>query len=348
MNAFNPVFSCDRAFLNLANRLVSFESIMQDPIPPINWLVQSLISTGTRTVVFGEFGSMKSWALLDLSLHIAAGHPWLDTFPVPQPQAVLFIDEEMPERELRRRVKRLGEGMGLQKSSIPFQSISHLGVRFQEGKIDALLDALHKAGFDPDIIVVETLRRVLSGSENEAVDVGEFWQSVGPLLTAGKTLIISHHMKKPNVQGGTSIRHRASGSTDILAGADAAYAITREDDHFTISCVKNRVAVELEPFRVAMEDDGSESGPVVLRYVGKQPDIGAEQSKIEWAKEQILVFLADQLDFTATTDCLLGYLKEQGITQRTGERALQALCMAGVLEKMDHGRYRLPPGPRAI
>ena len=125
MNTFNPVFLYASPFPNLTKRLVSFESIMRDPIPPIDWLVESLISTGTRTVVFGEFGSMKSWALLDLSLHIAAGRSWLDTFPVPQPQAVLFIDEEMPERELRRRVKRLGEGMGLQESSIPFRSISH-------------------------------------------------------------------------------------------------------------------------------------------------------------------------------------------------------------------------------
>jgi RecA-family ATPase len=205
MNGFDPAFSHNNSFPNLAGRLVSFDSIMREPLPPIEWLVESLIPTGTRTVVFGEFGSMKSWALLDLSLHIAAGHSWLDTFPVRQSQSVLFIDEEMSERELRRRVKRLGEGMGLQESSIPFQAISHLGVRFQEGKVEALLDALNQVDFDPDIIVVETLRRVLNGSENEAADVGEFWQSVGPILTAGKTLIVSHHMRKPNTQGHDSM-----------------------------------------------------------------------------------------------------------------------------------------------
>jgi RecA-family ATPase len=63
--------------------LVSFDTIMREALPPINWLADPLIQHGTRTVMFGDFGCKKSWLLLDLALHIAAGRPWLGTFAIP-------------------------------------------------------------------------------------------------------------------------------------------------------------------------------------------------------------------------------------------------------------------------
>ena len=63
--------------------------------------------------------------------------------------------------------------MGLRESSIPTFKRSATSVcGFRRAKVEALLDALNQVDFDPNIIVVETLRRVLNGSENEAADVG--------------------------------------------------------------------------------------------------------------------------------------------------------------------------------
>ena len=78
-----------------------------------------------------------------------------------------------------------------------------------------LLDELHCRGLDPDVIIIETFRRVLVGGENEADRVAEFWRQVEPLQRAGKTVIISHHMKKPS-NFGSQVRYQASGSTDII------------------------------------------------------------------------------------------------------------------------------------
>jgi RecA-family ATPase len=89
---------------NTALPLISFERVMADDAPPVAWLVDPLIADGDRVVVYGEFGAMKSWLLLDLSLHLAAGHPWLGKFPIPVAKRVLFIDEEMNERTLRRGI----------------------------------------------------------------------------------------------------------------------------------------------------------------------------------------------------------------------------------------------------
>ena len=350
MNSFDDDTTNHFAFPDLASRLVSFESIMREPLPPIEWLVEPLIPTQSRTIVFGEYRSMKSWTLLDLSLHIAAGRPWLDTFDISEPRSVLYIDEEMPVHELRRRVKRMGEGMGLQDGSIPFRAVSHLGIRFTEEKVEGLLADLLLVGFDPDIIVVETLRRVLVGSENEATHVAEFWHSASPILVAGKTLIISHHMKKPNLLKHEPTRHRASGSTDILAGADMAYAIVRNQDELTISCEKNRMAPEIEPFKIRMEIQGidDEQSSVNMRYVGQPWSSEEDQSKVEQAKAAILSHLQDQQLFIATRRDILTYLKQEGIAERTGERALAALCEERIVEKMTRGQYRLQLEVKAV
>lgn len=350
MYGFDDEIAPIPVYPDLANRLVSFDTIMQEPLPPIEWLVDRLIPTQSRTIVFGEYRSMKSWTLLDLSLHIAAGRAWLNTFEIPQARSVLYIDEEMPEHELRRRVKRMGDGMGLNEAFIPFQALSHLGVRFHHDKVEALLRELRGAGIDPEIIVVETLRRVLNGSENEATHVAEFWHSATPILAEGKTLIVSHHMKKPNSQHPEAVRHRASGSTDILAGADLAYAITRNENDLTIRCEKNRVAPEIEPFKIQLVTDGidEEQDAVIMRYVGQPPSSEEERSKHEQAKRTIVTFLQDQQFFIATRKEILMYLKHEGISERTGERALEELCNEGTVERTDRGQYRLRPEVKAV
>ena len=108
--------------------LVSFADIITHDLPPIDWLVTDLIANQDRVVVYGEFGSLKSWLLLDLALAITSGQPWLGQFTVPQPKKVLYVDEEMNERTLRRRVKQLGAGIGTSSSEIPFRAMSLCGV----------------------------------------------------------------------------------------------------------------------------------------------------------------------------------------------------------------------------
>ena len=68
--------------------LLAFDTIVADPLPPAAWCVEPLIGDGSRVVVYGEWGSCKSWGLLSLGLHIAAGQPWLGQYPIHGPRRV--------------------------------------------------------------------------------------------------------------------------------------------------------------------------------------------------------------------------------------------------------------------
>jgi RecA-family ATPase len=174
--------------------LVSFQEVMTQDLTPVDWLVTDLIANQDRVVLYGEPGAMKSWLLLHLAVHIAAGRKWLGQFDVPIAKKVLYIDEEMNVRTLRRRIKRIGDGAALGTKDLPLRLLSLHGVRFDEKGAQTLLDGLAESGFNPDVIIVETLRRVMEGSENDAEDVATFWRNLEPLRKAGKTIIISHHM----------------------------------------------------------------------------------------------------------------------------------------------------------
>ena len=320
--------------------LVSFEAIMREPLQPIEWLVEGLIGDGDRVVLYGEFGSFKSWVLPSLAIHLAAGRTWLGKFAIPQRKQVLYLDEEMHQRTLTRRIQRLAQGVNLSSEQLPLSFLSRTGVRFDRSGVPRLLDGLIASGFNPEVVIVETLRRVLRGSENEASDVAEFWRSTGH-ITKGRTLIVSHHMRKRNMMSDSSSRERASGSTDILAGADTALAIQRvNSDALVIECVKLREAEEPEPFVVSLYDEGPDSA-VELRYEGARTQYDAEGDKTEQAERAITLFLQVNPNHTAPRDTILEHVVGKGIAKRTGERALTQMKKAGKLTQPSRGLYQL-------
>ena len=305
--------------------LISLERIMTENPLPITWVVESILAKGDRMVLFGEFGSMKSWLLLDLGLSIAGGGPWLYEFRVPESRKVLYIDEEMNLTTLWRRMRQLGQGAGYALEGQRFQALSQLGVTFDSNGAQKLLEALRASNYDPDVIIVETFRRVMVGSENEAQDVAAFWRHVEPIRRIGKTLVISHHMRKPFQQGRDDSRNRASGSTDILAGGDTGYAIQRKGKNvILVECVKSRVAEEAPPFFVSLLC-GTETQPAHMSFEGyqqtQQQTTGELQRAIQLAEAQVL----SEPDRPWKTSEIVSYLQAQGISDRTATRTLTEL-----------------------
>lgn len=219
-------------------------------------------------VIFGEFGSFKSWIVLHLAWHLATGAQWLGAFNVPDPRRVLFVDEEMNQRTLRRRVKRIADGLTTPVANAQLAFLSRVGVRFDAYGAGMLLSYLHEQKFAPQVVIVEALRRVLVGDENEARDLAQFWRNLEPISRQGITVIITHHMNKPPQAGKRATRHRASGSTDILAGSDASFAVERVSGEVArMTGIKARDDVELAPFLVRLDDHGDRTGPITLTPV---------------------------------------------------------------------------------
>jgi hypothetical protein len=192
------------------------------------------------------------------------------------------------------------------------------------------------------VIIVETLRRVIAGSENDAEDVGRMWEALDPLVRAEKTVILSHHMRKPGLNGSVAVRHKASGSTDILAGADAGFAVTRcTKTSMVIECVKSRVIEEPPPFTVGLYDVPDEHVDAVeLRYLATKEETEGEVSKLDVAITQLMAHVKAGL--TYKTGELEGVLVGAGITLTTARRAMKESKRRGLLSNEVHGVWTVP------
>lgn len=320
--------------------LVSYEAIITQDLPPVDWLVTDLIAKQDRVVVYGEFGSLKSWLLLDLALAIAAGQPWLGRFAVPHSERVLYVDEEMSKRTLTRRVRQLGVGRSGLSGNAPFSAMSLGGVTLREEKdSQALLQHLQSAGFDPDVVILETLRRVMVGSELDAQDVAQFWRALRPFQECGKTVIVSHHMRKTLLHGGNALRDRASGSTDILGGADTAFAVTRkEPGRVVLNCVKSRNAEEAQPFAALFQSGDCES--LQWKYDGVVMSAEKSESQQQQCVETIMQYLNDSSPYSLKPGEIQKHVLKKGYLTRTYERAWKQVKESGKVEK-SKGRWRL-------
>jgi hypothetical protein len=314
--------------------IITLDGVMRTSLPPIDWLVEGVLANGDRAVVYAEYGAFKSWSLLDLGMHIAAAQPWLDKFAVPKARSVLYVDEEMNRRELWRRMQRLG--LTLAGVSVPFGALSHHGVRLDEKGARRFLQQLQRWGAVPEVLILDALRRVLVGDESMARDVADFWRALEVLRDSGMTIIIAHHMRK-NSRSGNESRQRASGSTDILAGADTAYAIHRvPPDTIKVECVKSRAFAEPPPFGIRICDDGPDS-PVEMQYIE-----GIEQVGTLGRNERLaLDFLVKQTP-PVRTAAVIRHLVDGGVAVRSAERVLPRLAKRGLVRPLARGLWELP------
>lgn len=331
--------------------LVSLADHLSRPDTPIPWIVDGLLVEGERSIVFGEAGSQKSWLLLDMAVSIATGEDWLGHFKVPTAREVLYVDEEQSERLLNKRLKQLVHGRTTPPSpSAPLKTLSHKGVRFTKDGAQGLLAKLSGGGFDPDVIIVEALARVLDGNENEVEDVSAFWRHLEPLRQAGKTLIFSHHMRKPSAMGSNAARDRMRGSTDLLAGTDSAFAVeaTREDGKVrsvTVGCAKFREAEAPASFEAELLDLPNPSGAIKWQFKG-QVQAGSAPTQPQTKKQQAEVLILTALLKAGTSLSTANLKMEAGnvkISESMVEEALRNLQKRGEIAAPSRGERTLTP-----
>jgi AAA domain len=154
--------------------LISLTDVMEQELEPISWVVEPLIAAGERVLVYGKPTAMKTWLLIHLGLHLAAGADWLKDFKVPRPVSVLYVDEEMNVRTLRRRIRLTAEG-----------------ARFDADDAQGFAEVLARLPITAEMIIIESLRRVLVGNENEAWCIADFWRNVQEAIGKDPTFILT-------------------------------------------------------------------------------------------------------------------------------------------------------------
>jgi hypothetical protein len=238
----------------------------RDATPPaFTWLIDELLPAGALAFVAGPPKKGKTWIGLLLSLVVASGRPLLDTYTVPEAQAVLYAALEGSATGLRARIGALSRGLELDPDGDDLARL-HVLYRPRPFNLADLADATWLADesdqLDARLVVVDVLRAAARFQENSAEDFARIRAGLDPLLAAGRTVLLLHHFGKAS----DTLRERSPGErmagTGAMYGAlDVGYLIAQSSDGAT----RMRVDVEARDFAapdaLAIQLTGNGSGP---------------------------------------------------------------------------------------
>jgi len=180
------------------------------PLPPIEWVVDQLISVGSLNVFYGEPGSKKTYSMLSLAVCVALGKSWLGF--LVNPRRVLIIDEESGERRLALRLGAAIRGaLGDQTTPLAFVSLAGFKLDDQNDP-DELQSLIEDVG--AGLVIIDALTDVMDGDENKK-------QDTQPVLTTlrrisentGVAIIVIHHSNKTGGYRGSSA---IKGALDLM------------------------------------------------------------------------------------------------------------------------------------
>ena len=178
--------------------------------PPINWVVEHIISEGSVSVFYGEPGSKKTYALISLSVCVALGRPWLGH--VSHPRNVLIVDDESGERRLTLRIGAALRGE-FGDEDTPLEYVSLAGLKLDNKKdVEELQNLIeeHKTG----LLIIDALADVMEGDENSKQDTQPVFSVLRMMAEETNTaIIVIHHSNKSGGYRGSSA---IKGALDLM------------------------------------------------------------------------------------------------------------------------------------
>lgn len=291
-------------------------------------LVRDVLYAGETSVTFGESGAGKSFVMLDLAFHVAAGLPWQGK-PVKQ-GAVIWLAAE-GGFGVYKRILALKEHYGAE--DVPLYVLQrpvdllHEDRKEVAGFIKLIQETQKEIGADVVLVLIDTLNRVMAGgNENGPEDMGHLLDNfdrikfaVGPKLH----LNIVHHT-------GLTLG-RARGHTSLKAAADTEIEVSK-------------------PGRFVVKKARDEEGGFKFDYSLRKLELGSDVkgnpvtsavvvSRVVEGNEEIAVVLnADQ---SKLLEAIRGKLERDGREEHSefGSSFLLDAAMEGGLKRGYKGKW---------
>jgi AAA domain len=193
---------------------------LPDPEP----LIDNVLDQGTTALLYGTWGTAKTFIALDWACSVATGHKWQgrDT------EGAFGFKGRVQAWETGWHTKITDDGLHILPRPVDLTRTVEIG------NLCALIDW---GGYD--FIIVDTLARcMVGGDENGAKDCGIVVDTMTRMLKCKPGQLGVHHAGKE----GKTLR----GSSALESGADTVYFTAREDQVITLDREKRKDGPELD------------------------------------------------------------------------------------------------------
>jgi len=197
-----------------------------------------------KMIIAGPPGVGKSNLGLNMIRALILGKPWLGRFPVPKACRVLYIDLEMGDRSLQRRLRRLMAGTPKETPG-PFWFVQLPYIQIEDEAGYTCLRGL-LAACKPNVLIIDPMRNIHGKNENKSDEMAAVLRSLNLLMDEfGCAIVLLHHARKGDPKAGPErSQDLLRGSTALSAWATSILILNpdREPDRLQADFVKVRDA----------------------------------------------------------------------------------------------------------
>lgn len=267
--------------------LVNGEELLQKNLPEPEWVVDEIICKPGITILGGDTATFKSYVALHLSCTAVTANQFLSSIRTRK-MKVLYIDEEMGERTIKTRLRQFKEGLKTNSSFTDLHIASFNNFKLDNAeqikKLVALIERTR-----PDLIIIDSMVRFLTGDENSAKDVKATFDSMKMLMhDYGVSFLILHHTRK----SGSDKKHDLRGSGDFSAYADNVFmisSVSKADQEYEITQVKSRHLPGEPTYKFKVFDDEGMRLVLINKYGKKETPRAKDrcaQDLLNWIREE--------------------------------------------------------------
>ncbi|MCX6800858.1 MAG: AAA family ATPase [Candidatus Diapherotrites archaeon] len=330
-----------------AKEFITARELLTTPLPPQEWRIEGLLSDEGVDMLVGKAKEFKSFVALFMACSCATGRQFLNRGT--KKCRVLYHDEENGERRVATRLGKLVAGMQLSPSEIEdiynnmmFISMKGLVLTTPEGK--ARLEKVIKE-VKPDLVIMDSIVRVMQGNENSAEDVRRVFHAAKELFTKYNcSFLLLHH----TVKSTDSVQPRdARGSGDFAAMVGNMLILSKIKEEDYIAEYKLEVGLQ-------RDNDGLNQG---LKFMVRDDLINGKNAVVielintytpscesvtppkvhEKLENEIIDWVKKNKRNTLTTEDITREFR--AYSQSAREKALTGLCKRGILTRTTKGHY---------
>ena len=256
-----------------------------------HYLIKDVLGQGAMSVVYGPSNSGKTFFVLDMMYHLAAGKPWRGRRT--EAAAVLYLAAE-GGRGIANRVAALRSRTDAADVALALRR-GGLDLLRSEADLQAVYDfcaEIHDRYPDrPRVIVIDTLSRVMAGGdENGPADMTQFIKNVDLIRErTGAHICIVHHSGKDTARGArghSSLRAATDTEIEIEEPAEDSPARMAKDTKQRDYTSHKEFAFALEVVDLGFDQDGDD----VTSCVVVEADAGeVKRAKKKPTKNQRLI-----------------------------------------------------------
>lgn len=301
----------------LADRLLTRSALrnLPDPEP----LIDNVLDQGTTTLLYGKWGTAKTFVALDWAACVATGKAWQDRATV-QRRVLYVVGEGAFGFKGRMEAWEIGWQTDVSDDSLHILPVPvNLANAAQVDQLRAVVDW---GGYG--LVVLDTLARCMVGAdENSAKDCGIVVDAMSRVLssTPGQRGVVLgvHHAGKD----GKTLR----GSSAFEAASDTVYFAARDGGVISLDREKRKDGPETDSHQLEIDPIPGTSSAVLSRARGVPPQGGTSAR----ADQLFSIFFQLFAGTGATKTEMRVAAVDAGMTVGTFYRALSDLVKAGRL-----------------